>query len=52
MTKESNPGDGRDGLRPDEHGYVRCEICGTPILDRHCKMVCPNCGAMRDCSDP
>ena len=30
----------------------RCEVCGSPMLDRHCKLVCLNCGYMRDCSDP
>ncbi|HET6163682.1 MAG TPA: hypothetical protein VFG37_08440 [Planctomycetota bacterium] len=29
-----------------------CEFCGHPSLDRHCKVVCPHCGAVRDCSDP
>ncbi len=30
----------------------RCELCGGPVLDRHCKVVCVNCGFQRDCSDP
>jgi hypothetical protein len=31
----------------------RCEICGFPLcLERHCKIICPNCGYTRDCSDP
>ncbi len=29
-----------------------CELCGGPVLDRHCKIVCLNCGFQRDCSDP
>ncbi|MBL8840374.1 MAG: hypothetical protein JNL90_02470 [Planctomycetes bacterium] len=29
-----------------------CELCGEPQLDRHCKVVCPRCGFIRDCSDP
>jgi len=29
-----------------------CELCGGPVLDRHCKVVCLNCGYQRDCSDP
>lgn len=29
-----------------------CELCGGPVLDRHCKLVCLNCGYRRDCSDP
>ena len=31
----------------------RCELCGFPsAIERHCKIVCPNCGFTRDCSDP
>jgi hypothetical protein len=29
-----------------------CELCGTAMYDHHCKIVCPNCGYKRDCSDP
>mgnify|MGYP006160170211 FL=1 len=31
--------------------YV-CDLCGTEMLDLHCKLRCPTCGFMRDCSDP
>lgn len=31
---------------------LACELCGGPVLDRHCKVVCLNCGFQRDCSDP
>ena len=34
---------------PKEH---TCEICGTVMYDHNCKIVCPNCGYKRDCSDP
>lgn len=37
---------------PDEHGDGRCWVCGAPVIDRHCKILCPRCGFMRDCSDP
>ena len=30
----------------------RCELCGGPALERHCKIECLNCGFQRDCSDP
>ncbi len=30
----------------------RCELCGGPVLERHCKVVCLNCGFQRDCGDP
>jgi ribosomal protein L37E len=29
-----------------------CELCGTVMYDHNCKIVCPNCGYKRDCSDP
>ena len=34
---------------PREHV---CEMCGTVMYDHNCKIVCPNCGYKRDCSDP
>lgn len=55
--------DGADGREPQVKGSADpdpaarstgpvCEICGTPMYDRHCKIACPNCGYLRDCSDP
>ena len=29
-----------------------CEVCGSEMYGVHCKLVCPNCGYRRDCSDP
>jgi glycine oxidase len=29
-----------------------CDLCGAPMIDRHCKLICTGCGYMRDCSDP
>jgi hypothetical protein len=29
-----------------------CDVCGTDMLDLHCKLRCVNCGFTRDCSDP
>jgi carbonic anhydrase/acetyltransferase-like protein (isoleucine patch superfamily) len=29
-----------------------CELCGGPLMERHCKIVCLSCGYQRDCSDP
>jgi hypothetical protein len=40
------------GARRFEPKEGRCELCGFGQLDRHCKVVCPNCGFVRDCSDP
>jgi hypothetical protein len=35
----------------DGHLHV-CERCGEPMEERHCKILCGNCGFSRDCSDP
>jgi hypothetical protein len=46
------------GHRPAAPAPVRgewvhiCERCGEPMEERKCKIVCGNCGACRDCSDP
>ena len=29
-----------------------CEVCGTEMFGLQCKLICPNCGYRRDCSDP
>lgn len=29
-----------------------CDLCGGPVMERHCKVVCLNCGFQRDCTDP
>lgn len=30
----------------------QCDLCGATMQDIHCKLVCPDCGYTRDCSDP
>ena len=29
-----------------------CDLCGARMIERHCRIVCPQCGYTRDCSDP
>jgi len=29
-----------------------CERCGARMVEQRCKILCPNCGSVRDCSDP
>jgi len=29
-----------------------CERCGERMEERKCKIVCANCGFLRDCADP
>ncbi len=45
-------GGGPDVPDPDAPTARVCELCGGPALERHCKIVCMNCGFVRDCSDP
>ncbi len=28
-----------------------CKICNTEMYEKHCKLICPNCGFKWDCSD-
>jgi hypothetical protein len=37
------------GPIPDEY---RCDLCGAPMLEWHCRIICNFCGYQRDCSDP
>lgn len=37
----------------DPAAPVRCEVCGGVMYyTAACKLKCPSCGYMRDCSDP
>ena len=47
------PQEGRDraGAAAGEDASL-CDLCGRPMRERHCKLVCLNCGYQRDCSDP
>ena len=29
-----------------------CDRCGAAMIELHCKLMCGDCGFMRDCSDP
>ena len=30
----------------------RCDLCGASMKEWHCRIICPECGYQRDCSDP
>ena len=30
---------------------VKCDICGRPMVQWHCELICRNCGYRRDCTD-
>jgi len=40
------------GTAAGDREVHRCWVCGTPMREIHCKLVCPHCGYTRDCSDP
>jgi len=48
----------RRGLRPPPGGSPPpppahlCDLCEAPMYEHNCKIVCPNCGYRRDCTDP
>jgi rubrerythrin len=49
MTDERVRQEATEALEPSGED---CEICGSEMYGLHCKLVCPNCGYRRDCSDP
>ena len=48
----ASPPDLPPAIPEREERTVACDLCGAPVLERHCKIVCRNCGYTRDCSDP
>lgn len=51
-TSPGTDGGGDRGPDPESSGSYVCEICGSLMMERHCKILCPVCGYQRDCSDP
>ncbi len=39
-----------EGQTSGKHVYI-CDCCGTEMVERSCKVTCPNCGNRFDCSD-
>jgi rubrerythrin len=37
-------------LEKGEKIYV-CDRCGHEMVEKNCKLICPNCGNRFDCSD-
>lgn len=46
-SESVDPASGRDA-----QGVTHCDLCGAPMLEWHCRLVCTACGFQRDCSDP
>ncbi|MCK6538944.1 MAG: DUF309 domain-containing protein [Anaerolineales bacterium] len=36
--------------KEEKHVYI-CDRCGSEMVERNCKVTCPNCGNRFDCSD-
>ncbi len=53
-TRESGPVEPDAPVRTGDDGDTgyRCDLCGGPMIERHCRIVCTVCGYQRDCSDP
>ena len=49
MTDERTQQEAAEVLEPSGED---CEVCGSEMYGLHCKLICPNCGYRRDCSDP
>lgn len=47
-TPDSDPAQPVDVSQDD----TWCWVCGGPVIERHCKIICQVCGFTRDCSDP
>ncbi len=45
-TQEQNEQTSRNGKR-----VYLCDRCGAEMVERSCKVTCPNCGNRFDCSD-
>ena len=46
-----SPPEPEDGTAAHPERFF-CDLCGHEMLNRHCKLLCLQCGYQRDCSDP
>jgi rubrerythrin len=49
-VKEFDPSLFKD-LEWNEKRLWLCDRCGTQMVEKNCKVTCPNCGNRFDCSD-
>jgi len=50
--EEAPTGDPPPESRSGTERVWLCDVCGAPMLELHCKLICERCGYRRDCSDP
>ncbi|MGD8729899.1 MAG: gamma carbonic anhydrase family protein [Gemmatimonadota bacterium] len=41
-----------EGIGGHDTSEPLCDLCGSPMRESHCKLICDQCGYIRDCSDP
>ncbi len=41
-----------EGQGSAQETTVACDICGHPMVEWNCELICTRCGFRRDCSDP
>lgn len=51
-TRAPSPNPDEGASVPPEQQVFFCDLCGTQMLNLHCKLICERCGYKRDCSDP
>jgi rubrerythrin len=54
MNEEVKPGGENrviDGSQKKEKKIYVCDRCGFDMIEKNCKVECPNCGNRFDCSD-
>lgn len=51
MKKEQKEEKGLNMERASKKRVYICDRCGWEMIERNCKVTCPNCGNRFDCSD-
>lgn len=51
IAPEEPPRDTGDAAAERPAAWL-CDLCGGPMLERHCRLICVQCGYQRDCTDP
>jgi len=49
-TKSNSPSSSNSQASQKKRIFL-CDRCGTEMVEKNCKVTCPNCGNRFDCSD-